>query len=349
MRIGIDYRLASSSYRGMGRYCREITRKIAELDLQNQYILYSADPVSESFPNNFKVKIIPTRNYILGEQIYIPYYAKKDELDVLWSPANTFPLFLAHHIKQVVTIHDLIFLEPTKGTQTLHQKIGRFYRRMIIKFGKKHIDQCLTVSKYSAQIIMSKLKLNNIGITYNSVETFYNSVQHYSDTIPRKGFYFTLSGDAPSKNLLFLIQTFKTRLSDQKLIIAGVSENSPIRSETNENICFLDMGVSDAVLIQLYRECKAFIFLSLQEGFGIPVLEALICNAPVICSNTTSLPEITNGFAYLIEPTDSDALIHAIDEVNNLEINNEHLQQHLQPFLSWKESAQVTVNHLTKR
>ena len=83
-----------ASCRGMGRYTREIVISITQLDKFNSYILYTCKPVNFSLPHNFEEHIIP-KNEIIAEQIYLPYISRKDALDVLWCPSNTFPLFFS--------------------------------------------------------------------------------------------------------------------------------------------------------------------------------------------------------------------------------------------------------------
>jgi hypothetical protein len=149
MIIGIDYRLAVSSNRGMGRYCREIVRQLLSIDMVNHYVLYVDMHITDKFPDNVTIKQIPTRNFILGEQLYLSRFAKKDRINVLWSPYNTFPLFLPRKIGLVVTIHDLIFWNRPIGKSNFTQKIGRIYRKYCLLLGKCRINNCFTVSEFS--------------------------------------------------------------------------------------------------------------------------------------------------------------------------------------------------------
>ncbi|MEG2759103.1 MAG: hypothetical protein RR908_04445, partial [Rikenellaceae bacterium] len=84
MIIGIDYRLAASSHRGMGRYCREIVEKLFIMDTKNQYVLYIDDKCDKPLPHNFRFHKLPTSNFIIGEQIIMPFFIIKDKIDVLW-------------------------------------------------------------------------------------------------------------------------------------------------------------------------------------------------------------------------------------------------------------------------
>lgn len=349
MKIGIYCNSMMTSCRGMGRYTREIVLCMTRLDKQNSYILYTCKPINFKIPHNFKEHIIP-QNEIIAEQFYLPYRSKKDELDVLWCPSNTFPIFLSPKIKLIVTIHDLIFLEKydSKTSVSFRQRIGKLYRRFVVLQGKKRINACLTVSKYSAKQIEKILGISNVKVTYNCIDSFYELVKSTFPNIIRKNYYFTVSGDAPSKNLSFLIDIFNELLPNEKLIIAGVAKNAKIREKENKNITFLPIGIDDIQLIKYYKECKAFVFISLFEGFGIPILEALICNTPIVCSNSTSIPEIVAQYGLQVNPRNKKEIAQALLKINLFDFDKKGKETHINKFLKWEDSAQIVINQFYK-
>lgn len=340
MKIGIDYSLATASTRGMGRYIREITRCLIASDRENNYFLYTHQPICESLPPNFTERRIPTGNEILAEQWYLPRMARHDELDVLWCGANTFPLFLKRKIRLVTTIHDLIFMHAAQGHSTLRQKIGRAYRRWVLRWGRRRIDRCASVSRYSTDQIEHLLGIRNVEVTYNCIDAFYRVVESRPKPQAREDFYFTLSGDAPSKNLPLLLDTFEELLPDQTLVVGGLSAGSPLRARATDRIRFLPAGVADEELADTYLRCRAFIFVSLSEGFGIPVLEALACDAPVICSSTTSIPEVAGGFALAVDPTSKEDIAAALKNIRTFVADHSQKEAHLSKFLHWSDSAE---------
>lgn len=342
-RIGIDYNLATTSCRGMGRYIREIVSCLIFSDKSNMYYLYTSRPINITLPFNFIEKRLPCNNTILIEQFFLPLFACRDHLDILWCPANTFPLFPLRKTKLAVTIHDLIFCNNL-NTLSLHQRIGQLYRRFVVINGKNRIKYCITVSKYSQTEIRQKLGIKHVYITYNKIDSFYELSKNIAiEEKDRKDFYFTVSGDAPSKNLKTLIEVFEC-LPDRYLIIAGVPAESPIRTRSTQNILFLEYGISDSELIYYYKTCRAFIFISLYEGFGIPVLEAMACNAPIICSNTTSVPEVAGKYAILVDPKDKEAILNAVMNVKNKwEVPKPGISHHLRKFLNWQDSADIIL------
>lgn len=353
MVIGIDYRLAVSSNRGMARYCREIVHELMRIDNVNEYILYVTESSNMRISNSrFRLKIIPFSNYMLSEQL-LTYYSYRDHLDVLWSPYNTFPFFLNPRTSLLVTIHDLIFIYNINGKYSFKQLLGKFYRKYCILLGRKKIDTCFTVSLFSKTEIERRLGIDNVFVTYNCIDYFVNKMAVLSNNMNfyeslLGEFYFTLSGDAPSKNLCFLIEHFEKYEKDKKLFVSGVKSTSFLRKESYKNVCFLEDNISDEKLIAYYRKCKCFIFMSLYEGFGIPVLEALICGAKVISSNRCSLPEVLGECGLLIDPTNHNQLSVAMKEIENWNIDTTTLNKHLNKFIGWRDSAKIIMAHYNK-
>ena len=348
MKIGIDYTMATATTRGMGRYVREVVRCLIEMDKENEYFLYSYFPIQESLPANFQERHLPSANVILVEQWYLPRMAKRDNLDVLWSPANTFPVGLSRKIKLVVTIHDLIFMQPVRGKISWKQVIGRLYRRGVVRYGHSRIDRCMSVSQYSAHEIEQQLNIPQVEVTYNCISSFIqraNRLQGYPPNLPEK-YFFTLSGDAPNKNLPYLIDVFTSELKGETLVIAGVPQHSALRARQSSKIIFVDAGISDDVLIAYYQHCYAFLFLSLSEGFGIPLLEAMSCGAKIIASNATSIPEVLGPCGVLVSPTDRNQLLQAIHALNDWKIEDNIRLLQLQKFQDWHQSAQVVLSVL---
>jgi glycosyltransferase involved in cell wall biosynthesis len=354
MIIGIDYRLANSSNRGMARYCREIVRCLLEEDCHNLYILYVDRPLSSSINSvsNIAIKRIISSNYIMGEQVCLSLRTFIDKLDVLWSPYNTFPLLYRKKACLFVTIHDLIFFNRIIGKSNINQKIGRLYRKYCLLLGKKNINHCFTVSEYSKTEIKNRLSIKNITVTPNCISGFFDKVLLYKNktllttTKTSPPFFFTVSGDAPSKNLLFIINYFKNYLPDTDIYIAGIPKFSYIRQYATEHIIILQNNLSDEELIDYYSNCKAFLFLSLQEGFGIPILEALVCDAKIIASDRTSIPEIAGNYALLIEPDNEDQLATAIKNIESFVVDERQKKNHLVKYLSWKSSAKIVYQKI---
>jgi glycosyltransferase involved in cell wall biosynthesis len=253
-----------------------------------------------------------------------------------------------------VTIHDLIFLKKISGKSNFFQRIGALYRKYCILFGNQRIDCCFTDSEYSMNDIKNKLPIKNVLITRICIDSFYDYLYLYQQKKAiaieedEHDFYFTVSGDAPSKNLLFIIDYFGKFLPKSKLYIAGVSKNSYLRKYASDYIVILKNNLLDEELIDYYSRCKVFLFLSLQEGFGIPALEALVCNAKIIASNRTSIPEIVENCAIMIDPDNEDQLTEAMQSIDNLIIDDELKKKRLEKYSNWKLTAEIVYEAFAK-
>lgn len=349
MIIGIDFRLANTSNRGMARYCKEIVKELLCIDNCNEYILYIDKDMNADLlylKQRCKIRRLPCHNFIIGEQFFLAYYTFIDKLNFLWSPYNTFPVFASSKTKLLVTVHDLIFCYNINKKYSLYQYIGRSYRKLILSVFKKKIYHCFTVSRFSKSEIARLLKIENVSITYNCINQFLNTVKLFkiqNINCVKENFVFTVSGDSPSKNIELLISIFENELSNKKIVIAGVHKKSKLRDSASSNIHFLECGVSDSVLIEYYLKCRLFLFVSLYEGFGIPVLEALTCGCNIIASNTTSIPEVLGTCGIMVDP------LNRIDIVNTIKqnwksfplISDEVKTSHLNKFLKWSNSART--------
>lgn len=342
MKLVIDYRLAAYSYRGMARYCREMTTELFKILSKDWDIILYVDKnyKIQHLPVNCKIRVLPTKNYILGEQVWMAYYLRKDKADFLWSPANTFPLSIVSKIKIVVTVHDLIFFSKSEGKQSIRQWIGRIYRHFIVKYGIKRITACCTVSNFTKKELEQKFNKENIVLTYNCIGNFAKLVESLKSyrTYKRGSRFFTLSGDAPSKNLKMLFDWFSLH-PDFALDVAGLSENSMFRKSCPQNINILPPNLSEEKIIEYYCTCRCFLFVSKQEGFGFPLLEAMVCGCKLIISNTTSIPEIVGENALYIDPDKFDDLTMAINSIENFSLNPKNVQIQLAQYYNWKNSA----------
>lgn len=343
MKLVIDYRLAASSTRGMARYCREITREIIKmLPTDWEVILYIDKGVNQPIPERVEVRFLSTSDYIIGEQIYIPYYLKKDRPDVFWAPSNTFPIIKVCKVDYFVTIHDLIFFEEVEGAQSLKQKIGRLYRRFILSHFIKNLKGIITVSEFSKKAIEQRFHVKNVVVTPNCIGHFADKVQKLmsENNYSRNETYFTVSGDAPSKNFKMLYEWFKDH-PEYKLEAAGFPRHSVFKNDCPSNITILPPNISDELLIEKYCTCKAFLFVSKQEGFGIPLLESMVCGCKIITTKHTSIPEIVGDDALYITEDTKEALNIAISQIEKYAADTDSVMLRLKKYTNWATPAET--------
>jgi len=372
VRIGIDARFAVRNRRGIGNYTLKLIQNLAVMDSENKYILYVDREDSENIlpqNNNFKVSRLVPSNYFLWEQIALPIQAKKDAIDILHCTGNTAPIFLNKRIKLVVTIHDVMYLKDyyeLPKSQSIYQRIGRVYRRAIVPRTIRRLSKVLTVSEFSRRDIMKHLphlKCEQIRVTYEAANESFKCIdksvafQKTKDMLGiEEGFVIALGAMDPRKNTASIIKTFielkKERCIKEKLVVVGIPNwkntvfyDIVLNSDLKEHIIFTDF-ISESDLVFLYNSSIVFLYPSMYEGFGIPILEAMSCGVPVITSNRTSIPEITGDCALLINPDDRDdikkTLIRLLSDTNMRDELIKRGVKRAKEF-SWKKMAKETI------
>jgi glycosyltransferase involved in cell wall biosynthesis len=266
--------------------------------------------------------------------------------DVLFCPANIAPFFVPKRKKLVVTIHDVAFLTYPKSFSSFF----RSYYRLLMPLIIKRADKIITVSEYSKNEIekyypIAKAK---IEVIYLGCDKSFKKI----DSIKKNNQILYVGSMNSRKNFVGVLKAFE-RLSqkDQKLVMVGnFSSNFAVDTETqkllkqtraNENIEFKNR-VSNEELVKIYNESKLFVFPSFYEGFGLPVLEAMACGTPVICSDTSSLPEVGGDAVVYCNPLNEEDIKEKIemvlaDEVLQQKMATEGLER--AQLFSWEKSA----------
>ena len=164
MIIGIDARFAVRKRRGIGNYSLKLILNLAELDTENQYVLYvDRDDVEKVLPDkpNFCIKKLTPANYLVWEQLVLPLQAKRDSLDILHCLGNTAPIKISRHVKLVSSIMDVMYLKDYSElpqSYSMYQKLGRIYRKFIVPRTVGNLSKVITISSFSKQDILYQLK-----------------------------------------------------------------------------------------------------------------------------------------------------------------------------------------------
>lgn len=353
--IGIDVYSALHSPRGMGVYTINFLKELAKIDKETKYILY-ADIEDENnvLPKqeNFKLKVLKAKGLFNYEQFVLPKQCKKDGIFALHSPAITSPIFLDKKIKRILTQHDITFLKRhIPVSRRKKQILGRIYYSLCTILNIRKADILLTVSEYSKNDIKETFKMRNkeIIITPNGFEHFNTDEAETLEELNRKysipeKYFFNLGGEAPSKNTELLLKVFSQN-PDMNLVVAGIRDPqaSPLAKDYfgYKNIIFVPY-ISQKDLVGIYKNTIAFIFPSLYEGFGIPLLEAMKCECPIICSNASCLPEVAGDAALYFNPYSPDGLKECMEKIKDVNVVNElknNAKNQLNKY-SWTETAQ---------
>jgi len=249
---------------------------------------------------------------------------QKGRFDLIHITSNMYPFFLKGGIS---TIHDLIFRKYLNGSKVF-SKMAQFYINQIVKNCLKKAKFVITISEFTKNEVCKEYNLKNYC---NKITVIHEGWEHMmqkpnkADTVPKIDspylFYLgTLRKHKNITNLLTAFQIASTKIPvNVKLAISGNTAHMDVKNlavvkkinEKNERVIFTGY-LSDTDLENYYKNAAAFIFPSLSEGFGIPVLEAFYHNCPLLCSNTTSLPEIAGDAALYFDPSNPEDIAKSI-------------------------------------
>ncbi|MES2567435.1 MAG: glycosyltransferase family 1 protein [Bacteroidota bacterium] len=267
--------------------------------------------------------------------------------------------------KQLPVIHDINFLHNPKDLKSLTSK---YYNHFFPKYAQLG-SRIATVSEYSKADISKNYHIdtNKIDVVYNGINEGFTSLSDPSQQIIREKFshgkpYFLFVGSqSPRKNLNRLIAAFdifKERSgSDFKLVLVGAvySNEGDVkrvidRSKFKDDILFTGRQPQEE-LEKMMASAFALAFVPYFEGFGIPIVEALQCETPVICSNTTSMPEIVGDAGLLVNPFEVNSISDGMLELyHNPSLRNQLIEKGKvrKNLFSWDKSADLLWNSITK-
>lgn len=326
MRIGIEaQRIFRRNKHGMDYVVLQEILQLQEIDHENEYFVFVKPGPDRCVKDseNIHVVEINTPSYPLWEQWALPRVAKKCGVELLHCTSNTAPIYC--DIPLMLTLHDIIFLEPRdKQNHSLYQNMGWLYRRLVVP---RILDKCrriITVSNFEKGNIIKKLHIpeKRMAMIYNGYNEWFcpltDSKGVYKKYMSDKGFLFFLGNTDPKKNTERTLVAYSKYLEKSEvkrpLLMADLDReylNDIIRRNGIENIesrIFMPGYIPNSDLPYIYNAAFAFLYTSLRESFGIPLLEAMACGTPVITSNTSSMPEIGGPEAILVNPEKSEEI-----------------------------------------
>jgi len=363
MRIGIEaQRIFRPKKHGMDVVAIELIKNLQNVDKVNEYFIYGRTGVNDIFNEcaNFHFKTFSSISYIDWEQFHLVRHLKKVKPDLLHCTANTAPLNL--QIPLIVTIHDVIYLEQLNFRGSTYQNLGNLYRRIIVPKIAKKAKLILTVSEFEKQNIIERLRLpeDKVIVVYNGVGSQFNN-DYFQEQIEEfrsryqlpSQFIMFLGNTAPKKNTLNVIKAYVDFFLEGSikipLVLLDYKKESvaQILQELNQPHLlsqFIFPGyVPYSKMPLMYNAASLFLYPSLRESFGLPILEAMACRVPVITSNTSSMPEVAGDAAELIDPFNYKELSTAINRILlSDEVRNTYKEKGLERVkkFTWKKSAE---------
>lgn len=365
MKIGIEaQRIFRKNKHGMDYVVLQEIIELQKMDHRNEYFIFVAPGPDRCVQDSSNVHIIEIEGsfYPTWEQIELPKVAKETGVELLHCTSNTAPIRC--DIPLILTLHDIIFLEPRdKRNKSLYQNMGWLYRRMVVPRILKKCQRIITVSEFEKNNIISKLGLpdKQVAMIYNGYNDWFRPMSDndcvFAKYIAEKGYLFFLGNTDPKKNTERTLIAYSKYLEKssvkRKLLMADLDRrylDDIIARNHIENIRkFIEIPgyIVNTDLPYVYSGAFAFLYTSLRESFGIPLLEAMACGTPVITSNTSSMPEVGGPDVILVNPESADEICN---QLLRLETDEAFYQQQVEiglkraKLFSWKYTAEQLLS-----
>jgi glycosyltransferase involved in cell wall biosynthesis len=363
MRIGLDGYPLTEPRTGVGHYTFELARALALAHPADQFELVSPKPFAEYV---FEQEPLPNLSFIKAKSssirghwwsVGLPLYAKRAGLDLFHG--TNFELPLWNRRRTVLTIHDLSALRYPE----LHRPRLARRARLRLPLAARLARAIITPTEAIKREVCSqfRLKAEKITAIHEAPRQVFQPVPLDETLEIRKhlgienDFLLFVGTLEPRKNLLTLLKAFAQILRHTswrpQLVVAGgegwlMDETFSFLKESDINKHLRLTGyLNDEELRGLYSSCKAFIYPSLYEGFGLPPLEAMACGAPVVATRIPALQETLGHAAILLEPVDVDGLARAIIDILQSEDRRRAMSssglKHAAQY-SWEKAADLT-------
>jgi len=369
MKIGIEVqRLFRKKKFGIETSSLELIKTLRELEPKHEFVIFAKKDKDNQClepSEHLSIRTVGGKLFIDFEQFFLPLAAHREQVDILHCTGNTAPLFSS--VPVVQTLHDVIFMDAIPSSDTLYQRFGNHYRRRLVPIVTPRSKAVITVSQFERERIVQRL-----GISRDKIHVVYNGIneQHFKNTFTvseqnsvrekyklPENFILFLGNEATRKNPGRVIEAYIKYASANRdampLVTPGLSQTFIARKLKQLSIpCdplrFVTPGyIADADLPVLYNLCNIFLFPSLSEGFGMPLVEAMACGAPAITSTTSCLPEIAGNAAVLVNPLKVDELASGITTLaSNEELRRKKIEAGLlnAKRFSWLRTAESVLS-----
>lgn len=298
---------------------------------------------------NIEIRQVGLNKGNVWEQVDLPIYAGGE---LLFSPANIGPF---HYHNQVVTFHDAsVFAVPEAYSRSFRTKYMFVFRQLA-----QRARRILTVSDFSRQELAHYLNVSpeRFTVTLNG-SNHLDYIERDTEILKRNhleknSYLFIVASQSRHKNLHNVFEALKLIKTDFKVVAAGGSFKRVFQESGNglypANVQFLGY-INDRELKALYENALGFIFPSTYEGFGLPVLEAMRCGCPVLCSKAASMPEVAGEAALYFDPHQIDDIARAFDDFLSAPQLHEQLRatgREQAARFEWSKTARQTLEILS--
>ncbi|HYN19904.1 MAG TPA: glycosyltransferase family 1 protein [Thermoanaerobaculia bacterium] len=326
--IGLDARKIQDP--GIGPYIRNLIRHLARLDLENRYVLIARPQDKDllrDLPENFRPGYESSPTYSVRELFALSWQLWRSKLDLYHSTHYVLPAWVGSQV--VVTIYDVLdLLYP----EFLPSRLAFLYAQRMIHRSLSRADRLIAVTQDTRSDLIKHFDVDGrkVEVVYNGVDDAFRKklapeeLERWRRDLGLERSYLLFVGNpAPKrKNLDTVILAYARAREiapfDAPLVCIGERSGSEFKSRQRAS----NLGVGDHVrllgkvapeaLPALYQGATLFLYPTLFEGFGMPVVEAMASGVPVITSNTAALKELAEGYAHLVDPLDVEGIAKAI-------------------------------------
>ena len=336
MKIGFDAKRAYQNFTGLGNYSRDLIEHLIKNYSENEYILFAPKDSENSrldflnkFDNTYTVfpqnKLNKTFKG-LWRTINMEKSIIKNDVDIYHGLSNEIPRVKNKKIPYIVTIHDLIFKRFPRN----YRSIDRKTYDIKYKYAVKHADLTIAISEQTKEDIVEfyKIKPETIKVIYQTChENFRKKYSNEAIEIAKtkfklpKEFILNVGTIETRKNLISIINAMSVMKIDVPLVVVGKKtqymnflkiQMKKMNFDSKKILFLEDVSIDELPII--YSLSSLFLYPSLFEGFGIPILEALYCKTPVISSKGSCFQEAGGDFSKYIDPENKEEFAFQIEE-----------------------------------
>jgi glycosyltransferase involved in cell wall biosynthesis len=358
LNIGIDITVLNINQAGSASYTRNLIHELKEIIPKDELSIFTVKHRRDmSQPKSFLSRINTIYRDLIWTHFVLPQKALRAKVDVLHVPANVIPLF--SKCPTVLTILDTTILQTPKYFTFWHKN----YSRVCLPLSAKKATVILTISENSKRDIIKQFNIapEKIIVTYLAASKDFKTVSIQEIDRVKKyynlnSFILNVASLEPRKNIPRLLQAYASLIKRGfKPTLVHVGPQGWLFDEIFSEVRRL--GLSEKVrflgyipapdLVALYNAASLFVYPSLYEGFGLPVLEAMACGCPVVTSNTSSLPEVVGNAGIMVDPYDVLQIAATIenlcqDQQKLTHLRNEGLKR--TKLFSWQRCAKETLD-----
>jgi glycosyltransferase involved in cell wall biosynthesis len=364
MRIGVSARWLDLPASGAREYTLSLIQSLLEKDHRNEYVIFHRHPARMGSFAAAREILLPGRSKLVWDYLSLPRAIARERVELFWTPSYIVPFPI--HCKSVATVHDLAYLTMPRS----YDPFDVLYMRLAMPGSFRRASALLSVSEHTRRDLVRFFPFTEgkVVVTHHGVAPGYrekHSAEMENEVRTRYSiqyrYIFYAGSLSPRKGVPYLLQAFGMLKRDQhiphRLVLTGGWSwgNVDVRQliETlglQDDVIILGEVPADHMPI-LYRLADLFAYPSLYEGFGLPILEAMASQCPVVCSNLTSLPEVAGDAAILVDPRDvaslADAMYRALMEPATRECLKQRGVRRSECF-TWEATADKTLQVFEK-